>query len=96
MQEQSDKKIKLNQEVYQLRRECEEGVRLISQLEKERDRIITAAREENERMHVELNKLAEEIESLMDKIVCTSNERKAILSVLEQLHGAYIAMYNKD
>ena len=41
----------------------EEGVRLISQLEKERDRIITAAREENERMHLELNKLAEKVES---------------------------------
>ena len=96
MKEQSDKKIKLDQEVYQLRRECEEGARLLSQLENERDRIITAGREENERMHTELNKLAEKVESVMDLIVVHSNERKAILSSLGQLHEAYIAMFSKD
>ena len=96
MKKQSEKKIKLDQEVYQLRRECEEGARLISQLETERDRVIISGREENERMHGELRKLAEKVESIMDLIVANSEERRAILSFLEQLHKSYKAMYTKE
>ena len=94
--EQSNKKIKMDQELYQLRRDCEESSALVANLETERNTVIMSGREENERMHVELNSLVAEIESMMDQIVSVSDERNGILSLLEQVHGAYKAMYSKE
>ena len=94
--EQSNKKIKMNQELYQLRRDCEESAGLVANLETERNTVILSGREENERMHAELNSLVAEIESVMDQIVSASDERNGILTLLEQVHEAYKSMYLKE
>lgn len=94
--EKSDKKIRMDQELYQLRRDCEESAALVVNLETERNTVIMSGREENEKFHVELNSLVAEIESVMDQIVSTSDERNAVLSLLEQVHGAYKDMYSRE
>ncbi|KAI6660785.1 Kinetochore protein NDC80-like [Oopsacas minuta] len=94
--EQSDKKIQLNQEVYQLRRDCEESARLVAQLETEREQVISSGQEENKRMHLDIHSLCAKIENMMDQIVKVSDEETAILSILEQMHGAYAAMFSKE
>ena len=95
-QEESDKKIQLTEEVYNMRKDCGKSDSFLAQLQTHRDQVITSGREENKTMHSEIYSLNSQIESMMDKIVALSNEEAGILSTLEPMHVAYKAMFSKN
>ena len=95
-EEKSDKRNKHIDELYELRRSCEESHRLVIQNETRRDQIISAGREENRRMNEELTHLAGKVEEVTDQIVKLVKDRDEIVSKLGPFYEEYKAKFKMD
>ena len=83
-------------ELYELRRSCEESNLGVIQLESQRDQVISAGREENKKIHEDLNQLASKVEDVASQILKLLKAREGIVAKLGRFYEEYKAKFTID